>query len=167
LGNEEEAVRSMAKTLPILESLPPQVYSLLIAYRILSQITFEMWEQGKTFSIHGWRTTAEIHKTFASLQKMLRKFKPAFPIGEPSLLFYRGLQKWMEGKKDAAIKDWQAGAQSAKQLSMPWEEANLLREIGKRSEGEFRRTNLEAALKLFTACQAQYDTAGTKKLLGK
>ncbi len=165
LGNEEEAVKSMAKALPILESLPPQVYSLLIAYRILSQITFEMWEQGKTFNVHGWRTTAEIHKTFASLQKMLRKFKPAFPIGEPSLLFYRGLQKWMEGKKDAAIKDWQAGTQSARQLSMPWEEANLLREIGKRSEGEIQRTNLEAALKLFTACQARYDLMDTKKIL--
>jgi len=47
---------------------------------------------------------------------------------------------------------------------MPWEEANLLREIGKRSEGEFRRTNLEAALKLFTACQARYDVLDTEKI---
>ena len=86
-------------------------------------------------------------------------------MGEQSLLFYRGLKKWIEGKKDAAIKDWQAGTQSARQLSMPWEEANLLREIGKRSEGEIQRTNLEAALKLFTACQARYDLMDTKKIL--
>jgi hypothetical protein len=167
LGNEEDAVKYMAKALPILMSLPPQVYSLLVAYRILLQITFEMWEQGKTFKIHGWRTVGEIRKTFISLQKMLRKFRPAFPIGEPSLLFYRGLQKWMEGKGDAAHKDWQAGVQSARQLSMTWDEANILREIGKCSEGEARRINLEKALALFISCQAQYDMADTKKLLKK
>ncbi len=167
LGNEEEAVKYMAKALPILTSLPPQVYSLLVAYRILSQITFEMWEQKKTFNIHGWRTAGEMRKTFISLQKMLRKFRPAFPIGVPSLLFYRGLQKWMEGKSEAAYRDWQASAQSARWLSMLWDEANALREIGKCSEGELRRTSLEKALALFTSCQAQYDMMETKKLLEK
>ena len=164
-GNEQEAVKSMANALPILGSLPPQVYSLLIAYKILSQITFEMWEQGKTFHVQGWRTAGEIHKTFISLQKMLGKFRPAFPIGEPSLLLYRGLQKWMEGKKESAHKDWQASVLSAGRLHMNWDEANTLREIGKRSEGEARRINLEKALALFTACQAHYDMADTKKLL--
>ncbi len=164
-GNEQEAVKSMANALPILGSLPPQVYSLLIAYKILSQITFEMWEQGKTFHVQGWRTAGEIHKTFISLQKMLGKFRPAFPIGEPSLLLYRGLQKWMEGKKESAHKDWQASVLSAERLHMNWDEANTLREIGKRSEGEARRINLEKALALFTACQAHYDMADTKKLL--
>jgi class 3 adenylate cyclase/tetratricopeptide (TPR) repeat protein len=167
LGNKEEAVKNMANALPILRSLPPQVYSLLVSYRILCHITFEMWEQGKTFNIPGWRTTAEIHKTIAVLQKMFRKFKPAFPIGEPSLLFYRGLQKWMHGKKEAAQKDWLASAQSAKRHSMPWEEANTLREIGKRSEGTARKANLEKALVLFTSCQALYDMADTKRLLEK
>jgi hypothetical protein len=167
LGNKEEAVKNMANALPILRSLPPQVYSLLVSYRILCHITFEMWEQGKTFNIPGWRTTAEIHKTIAVLQKMFRKFKPAFPIGEPSLLFYRGLQKWMHGKKEAVQKDWLASAQSAKRHSMPWEEANTLREIGKRSEGTARKANLEKALVLFTSCQALYDMADTKRLLEK
>ncbi len=167
LGNEEDAVNYMAKALHILISLPPQVYSLLIAYRILSQITVEIWEQGKTFNIHGWRTAAEIRKTFMSLQKMLRKLRPAFPIAEPSLLLYRGLQQWVDGKEDAAHKDWRASVESARRLCMNWDEANALREIGRHSEGEMRRTNLEKALALFTACQAQYDMTDTKKLLGK
>jgi len=167
LGNEEDAVKYMAKALPILCSLPPQVYSLLVAYRILSQITFEIWEQGKTYKIHGWRTIGEIRKTFISLQKMLKKFKPAFPIGEPSLLLYRGMQKWMEGKGGAAHKDWLASAQSARQLSMLWDEANALREIGKHSEGEAHKTNLEKALVLFTSCQAHHDLIDTKKAMEK
>ncbi len=64
LGNEEDAVNYMAKALHILISLPPQVYSLLIAYRILSQITVEIWEQGKTFNIHGWRTAGRDPQDF-------------------------------------------------------------------------------------------------------
>ncbi|MFN8381296.1 MAG: adenylate/guanylate cyclase domain-containing protein [Anaerolineales bacterium] len=165
LGHEEEAVKSMAMALPILGSLPPQVYSLLVAYRILSQITFEIWEQGKTFNVHGWRTTGEIRKTFASLQTMYRKFKPAFLIGEPSLLLYRGLEKWMDKKHEAAYKDWEASAHSANLLSMLWDEANALLEIGKHSEGEARKANLEKALALFKACQAQYDIVTTQNLL--
>ncbi|MBL8101003.1 MAG: AAA family ATPase [Anaerolineales bacterium] len=167
LGNEEEAVKAMAKALPILISLPPQVYSLLISYRMLSQITLEMWEQKKNFNIHGWQTESEIQKTFKSLQKMLRKFKPAFPIGEPGYLLYRGMQKWMKGKRESAQKDWQASAQSARRLSMPWDEAVALREIGRHTEGDLRRIHLENALTLFTSCQAEYDMMDTKKLLEK
>lgn len=167
LGNEEDAVKSMSKALPILISLPPQVYSLLVAYRIISQTTFEIWEQGKTFNIQGWRTAGETRKTFISLQKMLRKFRPAFPIGEPSLLLYRGLQKWMEKKSEAAHKDWRASVQSAGLLSMPWDKANALREIGKHADGEVGTVSLEKALTLFTSCQAQYDMADVKKLLEK
>ncbi len=165
IGDEADAVNYMSKAFRILLSLPPQVYSLLVSYRIISQITFEIWEQGRTFNVHGWRTAAEIRKTFISLQKMLRKFHPAFPIGEPSLFLHRGLQKWMDGKKEAAHKDWQASVLSAERLHMNWDEANALREIGKRSVGEARRINLEKALALFTACQAQFDMVDTKKLL--
>ncbi|MBI5822932.1 MAG: AAA family ATPase [Chloroflexi bacterium] len=167
LGREEDAVKNMANALPILMSLPPQVYSLLISYRILSQITFETWEQGKTFNVQGWRTMAEIQKTIATLQKLLKKFKPAFLMGEPALLHYQGLQKWMKGRHDAAFKDWQASAQAARLLSMPWDEANALREIGRRSKGEARRGNLERSLAQFTACQAQYDRMDVEKLLEK
>lgn len=167
LGSEEEAAQNMANALSILISLPPQVYSLLISYRILSQITFEIQEQGKTFNVPGWRTDTEIQKTIATLQKLLKKFKPAFPMGEPALLHYQGLQKWMNGRREAAYKDWAASAQSARLLSMPWDEADALREIGKRSEGETRKTNLEKALALFSSCQAPYDAVETKKLLEK
>ncbi len=73
----------------------------------------------------------------------------------------------MDGKKEAAHKDWQASVLSAERLHMNWDEANALREIGRHSEGEMRRINLEKALALFTACQAQYDMTDTKKLLGK
>jgi hypothetical protein len=73
----------------------------------------------------------------------------------------------MEGRRDVALKDWQASAQSARLLSMPWDEANVLREIGRRSEGEARREHLERALAQFTACQAQYDMMDVNKLLEK
>ncbi|MBE0680497.1 MAG: AAA family ATPase [Anaerolineales bacterium] len=167
LHSEEEAVKNMANALPILISLPPQVYSLLVSYRMLAQITFEIWEEGRTFNVHGWQTPSEIQKTAAMLQKMLKKFKPAFLMGEPAVHYYRGLQKWMEGRRDAAFREWQAGIQSARRLSMPWEEANALREIGKRSDGEARKKYLEKARAIFTSCRAQFDLQDVEKLLEK
>jgi class 3 adenylate cyclase/tetratricopeptide (TPR) repeat protein len=167
LGRDGQAVQHLVKALPILINLPPQVYSLLAGYRIVSQVTFEIWEQGKTFDIPGWRTTAEIRKTVSTLLKLFRKFKPAFLMAEPSFLYFQGMQNWMEGKKDTAFKNWEASAEAASKLSMPWEEANALREIGKRSQNESRQERLKGALDLFTSCHAQYDMMETKKLLEK
>ncbi len=165
LGRDEPAVQNLANAMPILESLPPQVYSLLVAYRIAAQVTFEIWEQGKTFHVPGWSTASEIHKTVVKLLRLLRKFKPAFPIAEPSYLYFEGMQKWMEGKRDAAFKKWRASAETARKLSMPWEEANALREIGKHSTGEPRREHLQKAFDLFSSSHAKYDAGETKKLL--
>ncbi len=75
------------------------------------------------------------------------------------------MQKWMEGKRDAAFKKWRASAETARKLSMPWEEANALREIGKHSTGEPRREHLQKAFDLFSSSHAKYDAGETKKLL--
>lgn len=165
LGREEQAVHNLANAMPILESLPPQVYSLLVGYRIAAQVTFEIWEQGKTFPVPGWNSASEIHKTILKLLRLFRKFKPAFPIAEPSYLYFEGMQKWMEGKQDAAFKKWKASAETAEKLSMPWDRANALREIGKRSTGEVRREYLQKAFDLFASSQAKYDAVETGKLL--
>lgn len=165
MGREEQAIKNFAETLSILNSLPPQVYSLLVSYQTLAQVTFEAWEQGKTFDVPGWRTTNEIRQTVAVLIKLLKKYKRTFLIGEPALLYYQGLQKWMNGKHEAALKDWQSSVQVSKSLSMPWNEAHAWKILAIHSEGETRRSNLSTALTLFTSCHATYDVTETKKLL--
>lgn len=167
LGKAEQAVKHLSVALPIVETLPPQVYSLLIAYRIMAQVTFEIWEQGITFDVHGWHSTAEIRKTVSKLLKLLKKFKPAFLMAEPTFLYFQGMKKWMDGKHGAALKDWETSVQSARKFSMPWDEANALREIGKHSEGATRQKHLQQAFNLFTSCHAEYDAMITKELLGK
>ncbi len=160
-------MRYCASALSILLSLPPQVYSLLMGYRTVAQITFEAWEKGKSYNTPGWRTSSETHRTMASVLKALKKYHHTFLMGEPSLLFYRGSQKWMNEKKQAAIQDWQTSARIARGLGMPWDEANALREIGKRSQGEIRKANLKKALALFQASHATYDALETGKMLGE
>ncbi len=164
IGKEAEAMRYCASALSILLSLPPQVYSLLMGYRTVAQIAFEAWEKGKSFDTPGWRTLSETHRTMASVLKALKKYHHTFLMGEPSLLFHRGSQKWMNEKKQAAIQDWQTSARIARGLGMPWDEANALREIGKRSEGEIRKANLKKALALFRASHATYDAMETGKM---
>jgi hypothetical protein len=136
-----------------------------MAYRTIAQITYEAGQQGRPSGIAGWRTKSEIRKTLSTLIKLLRKYNHTFLFGEPPLLFYRGGRKWLDGDRDSAIKDWQASAQSAKRLAMPWDEANALREIGKRPGADKSRAYLSEALRLFEASGATYDAIETKKLM--
>jgi class 3 adenylate cyclase/tetratricopeptide (TPR) repeat protein len=167
LGREDEAIKHFSNAWRIVKSLPPQVYSLLMAYRTMAQVLFEIWEQGKTFDIRGLRTGKEIRKTFNVIIKLLKKYKPAFLIGEPALLYFQGAQAWVENNRDIAFKYWHSSAKAARRLAMPWDEANALREIGKRSDGNARREYLQKALELFTSAGAQYDMMNTKSLLEK
>lgn len=165
LGNENEAIQNCIIALPILISLPTQVYSLLMGYRMVALVTFEAWEAGKTFDIPGWQSITEIKKTAATLQNLFKKYTRTFLIGKPSQLFFAGWEAWLEGNEKAAFRAWEASAESAKQLSMPWDEAIALREIGKRIKNDVRREYLQRAHTLFTTSQAFKDANETQALL--
>lgn len=166
LGNQVEAVQNMEIALSNVIPLPQTLYSLLTSYRSIAQVTFEIWEQNLTFDVNGWRTNQEVQKTSAILLKLMKKFKPAFPMSEPAYLYFLGMQSWLEGKKDSAFKHWQSSAEIARKLSMPWEEGNAWRELGKRSQGEVKNLALAKAIDLFNQCGAGYDAGEVEKLLG-
>jgi hypothetical protein len=71
----------------------------------------------------------------------------------------------MEGKQEAARKDWQASLDVSRKLSMPRDEANALRELGRHAEGEARKKYLKGAYEIYVSCHAKYDAAETQKLL--
>ncbi len=164
-NNEEKAIKYCAKSLPILNTLPPQLYSLLVGERPLAQIVFEAWEQGNFFDITGFRNSSEVKRTASTIVSLLKKFKRTFPFGEPLYLQYQGRFQWMEGKHNTALQTLQRSADLAKKLSMPRDEASSLREIGKRSTGEARKKNLQNALELFNSSQSKHDGLETEKLL--
>src|SRR5690606_15634743 len=94
------------------------------------------------------------------------KFKPAFPMAEPSYFYFEGLRDWLNGKKDSAFKHWQQSAEVAKKYSMTLDEGIAWRELGKRSQGMAREQALFKALDLFNQCGAVYDAGVVKKSLG-
>lgn len=165
LGKRQEAVENMELALANVISLPQTLYSLVTSYRSVAQLTFEIWEQGLTFEVSGWRNRQEAQKTTSTLLKLMKKFKPAFPMSEPTYIFFLGMQAWVQGKKEKAFKDWQTSAEIAKKLSMPWEEGNAWRELGKRSQGEARNMALQKAIDLFNQCGATFDAKETEKIL--
>ncbi len=165
-GREKEAAEYLVRSLPVLTSLPPQLYSMLIGERLAAQIVFEAWEQKKFLDVKGFRNEPELKKTVITIVRLLNKFKGIFPFGVPPYLLYRGWQNWLEGKHEEAQKDWRASIDAARRLSMPRDEANALRELGRHSKGEMRRKYLQDALDIFIACHAKYDAEETQKLLG-
>lgn len=165
LGNQLEAVQNMEVALSNVIPLAQTLYSLLTSYRSIAQLTFEIWERNLTFDVKGWRTNQEVQKTSATLIKLMKKFKPAFPMSEPAYLYFLGMQSWLEGEKELAFKQWQHSAEVARKLSMPWEEGNAWRELGKRSQGEVKNLALQKALDLFNQCGAGYDAGEVEKVI--
>lgn len=167
LGDEQAAIKNCVIALPILISLPPQVYSLLMGYRMIAQVTFEAWEAHKTFDVPGWQTQAEIKKTAVTLLNLFKKYTRTFPIGEPARLYFEGWKHWLENNEKAAFKDWEESAQFARQLLMPWDEGIALREIGKRIKNDSSRGYLQRAHELFTTIQAFHDAQETQTILNQ
>jgi class 3 adenylate cyclase/tetratricopeptide (TPR) repeat protein len=166
LDRPEEAIHYFTNAWRVVRSLPPQVYSLLMAYHSMGQVLFEIWEQGKTFEADGVRSEKEIKNSLRMIIRLMKKYKPAFLIGEPAFLYFQGVQEWMSGNKNLAKKYWNSSAESARRLGMSWDEAHALRELGKRSEGVSKSEHLQRAFEIFTACHATYDADDTRKLLG-
>ncbi|MCC7118734.1 MAG: AAA family ATPase [Anaerolineales bacterium] len=167
LGDEKNAVLNCSIALTLLKKLPPQIYSLLKIYRMLAEVTFEAWEARKTFDAPGWQSAAEIQRAANGLIKMLKQYTQIFPIGRPTLLFYTGWKRWLDGDEPAALKSWEASAQTASQLGMPWDQALALRELGKRATGLQREGYLKQARDLFFNCQAFYDAKQTQTELNQ
>ncbi len=164
-GNEEKAIEYCAKCIPILTSLPPQLYSLIIGERLVANVVFEAWEQGKTFNISGFRDVAELQKTATRLVVLIKKFQRVFPFGKTTYLLYRGWLKRLTGNHKSAVKDWFASASEAHALSMPVYEANAWRELGKNSQDAIRKEYLQKALTLYQSSHAVYEAENIQKLL--
>jgi tetratricopeptide (TPR) repeat protein len=164
-GNEQAAVEYCAKCIPLVTSLPAQLYSLLIGERLVANIVFEVWEQGKTYDVAGFRTVAEVRQTASKLVNLMKKFQKVFPFGKTSYLLYQGWLSWMNGNRQSAIREWKASAWAAHDLSMPAYEAHALRELGKHSQGNERMEYLTQALALYRSSNAIYEAENIQKLL--
>jgi class 3 adenylate cyclase/tetratricopeptide (TPR) repeat protein len=73
----------------------------------------------------------EIAKLTSKALKAFARYAASFPIGQPRLLFWRGILALRKGHSVKAVKFWRAGLARAKQLGMVYESARIEKALGK------------------------------------
>lgn len=91
----------------------PIGHSTLEAYSALAEIVFDAWRQDP--AAIEWRSEAH------DCQRMLRRYKRSFPIGQPRYWLRNGeFEECLQNTRQAA-KDYRRGRDLARRLGMPWE----------------------------------------------
>jgi hypothetical protein len=73
---------------------------------------------------------AELRATAASGLRRLRRYARSYPMARPRALTCLGAQRWLEGRRGAAMRAWARAMREAERLGMPWELARAHQELG-------------------------------------
>ncbi|MCK6538976.1 MAG: tetratricopeptide repeat protein, partial [Anaerolineales bacterium] len=150
LGNTEKALDYADRVLSFTANLRPTVYSLDVGFTAVAEVYFELWE--KALQKPDGTVDAVRMKYFAERAvKLLRAFKNVFPIGQPSLLYYRGWYEWLNGRRQGAVKLWRDGLEAARKFRMRYDEGLIHLKLGAALAGDadLRREHFNEAIRIF------------------
>ncbi len=150
LGDAERALDYADRVLGFTANLRPTVYSLDVGFTAIAEVYFELWE--KALQKPDGTVDAVRMKYFAERAvKLLRAFKNVFPIGQPSLLYYRGWYEWLNGRRQGAVKLWRDGLEAARKFRMRYEEGLIHLKLGAALAGDadLRREHFSEAIRIF------------------
>ncbi|MBI1878215.1 MAG: hypothetical protein HYR94_08320 [Chloroflexi bacterium] len=97
----------------------------------------------------------------------LRQYARAFPIGQARAWLWQGLYHWLSGQPARAYSAWQKSLAAAERLTMPYEQALALYEMGRHlpAAEPKRRAYLSRAAEGFEQLDAAYDLARVRQAL--
>ena len=99
--------------------------------------------------------------------ELLTAFARPFRLARPRALLCRGLHEWLAGKTARAHRTWAASLASARELTMPYDEARAHYEIGRHTPASdpTRGEHLARATALFESFDAAQDSELTRAAL--
>jgi class 3 adenylate cyclase/tetratricopeptide (TPR) repeat protein len=147
--------RQAAKTAgQMIANVSPTSYYSLDAYAYAAEVYLALWEAGD-MSMSEREATQELARQAC---RALHKHARVFPMGQPAAWLCQGSYDWLSHKPASAQALWHKSLAAARQLSMPFEEALALYEIGRhlKPDDPARRKYLSDASYLFTMLNATY-----------
>ena len=98
---------------------------------------------------------------------ILRQYARAFPIGQPRAWLWQGLYYGLSGQPGQAQAAWRKSLAAAERLSMPYEQAQALYEMGRHlpANDPKRQVYLSRAAQIFSQLEAKYDLSRTQVAL--
>ena len=92
-------------------------------------------------------------------RRQLRRFAAIFPVARPRLQVLEGWYLWLTGDRPDAVRRWQAGVETARDLAMPYEEGRAHFEVARHLAigGENRARHEQEARRLFSQAGAAFE----------
>ncbi|MBZ0303719.1 MAG: DUF2791 family P-loop domain-containing protein [Anaerolineae bacterium] len=159
-GRTEQALTAAATAFDLITQSPPTSSWLLQHYAAVAEIYLALWESGAQSPGYA---AGEFERRARAAVKILRQFARTFPIGQPRAARSQGLLEQLEGHPQKARHTWETGLAAARTLRMPYDEALLLFEIGRRNQSQ--ADYLRRALGQFTQLEADYDAQRVRAIL--
>jgi tetratricopeptide (TPR) repeat protein len=147
LNDPDRARASAASAAESLYKERPGVVFALDGFTGAAEVSFGLWAEGRSRSGTSNKAAAE-----RAVKKLLG-YSRVFPIGRAAALRYSGRLKEQSGDHTGALEEWSKALAAAQGLSMPFEEALISLNMGRRASDEAR---LAHALGLFQRLGARY-----------
>ncbi len=158
-GEFEAAFQVAERTVALMRNYPPNTCTQLEGYAGMVETYLSLWETG---SLKG--EAGKIRQRSKWSLGELRKLARVFPVGRPRAALWQGAYEWLEGNRTRAGGSWQRALAIARDLGMPYEEANCYLQIGRHAEpgDPSRRDHLRRAEALFAELGAGYGLAAAR-----
>lgn len=157
LRNQAEALTAADKTAALIAQGAPTASYLSRHYASIAALHLTLWEDNP--SRDDQREAAK------KAIKLVQAFARIFPIGAPVVGLYQSWYDYLSGKTASALRQWQRGIESARQLGLPYEEAQLLALHGRVIGGDKGKEQLGQALAIFERVGAAYDAERVRRSL--
>jgi hypothetical protein len=125
-------------------------------YYCTAEVLLRLWEAA--LADHG-PSAASLAEPARAACRVLADYAGVFAIGQPGRLLWRGLYRWLIGRRRAALGDWRRAAAAAERLGMEYEEAAASAELGRHLTGSARRECLGKAVTIFERIGARHAAA--------
>lgn len=131
----------------------PNAYYTLNGYAGIARTYLALWESAELGD------DASRPSLTRQACKALSKYARIFPIGQPQALLCEGLASWLAGRRRIALQKWNKGLLAAERREMPYDQALILFEWGRRLShtDPHRKSHLSQACDVFSRLGATVD----------
>ncbi|MCI0396015.1 MAG: AAA family ATPase [Chloroflexi bacterium] len=138
----------------ILQLSAPTRVTVLEGLSGMAEVYLSLWEAGDTTTI------STIMPSLAAAAKkacqVMGQFARVFVVGRPRACLWQGRYEWLANRPRQAAARWQKGLALAERLAMPYDQALLHLEIGRRAAGAEPQTHLAQAGQLLEKLETVY-----------
>jgi predicted ATPase/DNA-binding SARP family transcriptional activator len=118
-GRAAESLAEVREAVRLATSSPVVTQYSLVAYTTVCEVALDLADLAARGRLPD---SGDLRRLVGGSVATLRRYADLYPVGTPALLVCRGRQRWLRGRRRAALRAWVRAARAARRLRLPYEE---------------------------------------------